>query len=639
MSLFPSIAQLLDWLAVEEATERRQHEENLLKMSLTERKKAGISWYPLLIKETYYDRADRVTLEIERPQNRDVSHLFQNGQAAVLFSNRDNDPTQRLRGIVSAVRDNQLRITLQADELPDWVEQGRLGLDALFDEVSFREMRNTLQNVMKANKNRLAHLRDVLIGDKQPTFDEKMRVEPLANLNEAQNKAVGQILSARDIAIVHGPPGTGKTTTLVAAIAQCLKISEKSTILVCAPSNNAVDLLTEKLHEKGLRVLRLGNPARINEQTQQHTLDEQTSQHPEFKRIKEYKKQAAEYRNMASRYKRNFGRDERTQRKLLFDEAFKMLDEAKKTEEYIVANLVEKAQIITCTPVGSSHKSLENRKFDWVFIDEAAQALEPLCWIPIQKAERVVLAGDHKQLPPTVKSESGEARNGLMTTLFEKAIALHPEAATMLDTQYRMNELIMGFSGRYFYQNKLVAAPHVRYHQLNMRDAKQNEPLWLIDTAGCGFEEKSLAESSGLSNPEEAALLLRIWLELKENLPTQTPVSVGVISPYRAQVELLKQTFEQEISTRPIQLSVNTIDGFQGQERDIILISLVRSNDKQEIGFLVDYRRMNVAMTRARKKLVIVGDSATFASDPFYAEMLQYAEQQNGYYSAWEWAL
>lgn len=630
MSTFPAIAQLLQWLEAEEASERAQHEETLQKVPLSERRKTGISWYPIQIRESYYDRAERLTLEIERPQNRDISHQFQNGQAAMLFSTRENDPTHRLRGIVSAVRDNQLRITLQADELPEWAENGKLGIDALFDEVSFKEMRQTLKAVTEAKSNRLAHLRDVLLGDKMPDFEKDTNFVVPANLNAAQAQAVQKILQAKDLAIVHGPPGTGKTTTITEAIALCLATKPDAQILVCAPSNNAVDLLTAKLHEKGLRVLRLGNPARISEQTIQHTLDQQITQHPEYKRINEYKKQAAAFRNMASRYKRNFGRDERNQRKLLFDEAYKLLNEVQKTEEYIVGNLTSKAQIITCTPVGSTHKSLSDKVFDWVFVDEAAQALEPLCWIPIQKAQRIVLAGDHKQLPPTVKTDQPEARQGLSITLFEKAIALQPQASVMLNTQYRMHQMIMGFSGEYFYQNKLACAPSVL-----QRKALASQPFELIDTAGCGFEEKNTAEGSGIFNPEEAQLLHKIWRNLQNEIPNIGQCSVGVISPYRAQVEHLRQVFAEDLLSNK-KLTVNTIDGFQGQERDIILISLVRSNDRQEIGFLADYRRMNVALTRARHKLIVLGDSATFADDVFYGGLLAYAEAQTAYRSAWE---
>ena len=641
MPQFPEITELLQHLAAEEAAERAQHEDILSKMPLSERRKAGITWYPLQIREIYYDRAERVIMEIERPQNHEAAQLFQNGQQAVLFCNRDNDPTQRLRGTVSAVRNNQLRITLQANEPPEWLEHGKLGLDALFDEVSYREMRKTLQNVNDAQRNRLATLRDVLFGLQPPTFKPLAApLEPAKHLNISQQQAVQQILEAQEIAIVHGPPGTGKTTTLVEAIAQCFAQKPDAKIMVCAPSNNAVDLLTAKLHEKGLKVLRLGNPARINNEILPHTLDHQTAEHPHFKLIKEYKKQAADFRNMAHKYKRNFGRDERQQRKLLFDEAYRLLQEVQKTEDYIVSNLVEKTQVVACTPVGSTHKSFENQHFDWVFIDEAAQALEPMSWIPIQKAERVILAGDHHQLPPTIKSENAAIRKALTQTLFEKAIAKHPQASSLLSIQYRMNEQIMGFSSQYFYGNKLVAAPQVAQSQLVFAEKEHawSAPMWLVDTAGCSFDEKNIADRSGIFNPEEATLVQKLWQQLRDEWPKNQPLSVGIISPYRAQVEYLKEMFEADKNIPAnIHLGVNTIDGFQGQERDVIFISLVRSNARQEIGFLSDYRRMNVAMTRARKKLVIIGDSATFAADDFYAQILKYAEDNDAYKSAWEY--
>jgi superfamily I DNA and/or RNA helicase len=473
---------------------------------------------------------------------------------------------------------------------------------------------------------------------KKPTFNTDETITNASfyhkKLDSSQIAAVEKILAANDLAIVHGPPGTGKTTTLVQAI-KALMQQKSQQILVVAPSNAAVDLLSERLSTEGLNVVRVGNPARVSEQQMALTLDNKMSVHQNFKDIKRLKKQAAEYRLLGQKYKRNFGKDEREQRKALFSEARKISVEVEKTEEYIARDILNKANVITATLVGANHYTVRGLKFETVVIDEAGQALEPACWIPILKAEKVIMAGDHQQLSPTIKSAEA-SKGGLNQTLMEKLVALHPEAVVLLQEQYRMHEQIMGFSSAKFYESLLKAHFSVAGHLLFESD----QPLLFIDTAGCGFEEKW--EGTSISNPEEGRFVLKHLGSFVETLKTYYTAEdfprIALISPYKNQVEILKEMVVQcpELQQIKMSIAVNTIDSFQGQERDVVYISMTRSNSEQVIGFLTDVRRMNVAMTRARKKLVVIGDSATLSQLPFYADFISYAQKHNGYVSAWE---
>ncbi|HRG37818.1 MAG TPA: AAA domain-containing protein [Bacteroidia bacterium] len=494
---------------------------------------------------------------------------------------------------------------------------------------------------IEASNDRLAHIRDVLYKIKPPQFDKTKTIDAIQGLNVSQQEAVQKILTAKDVAIIHGPPGTGKTTTLVQAIRQTLKTEPQ--VLVCSSSNTAVDLLTEKLFKEGMQVLRLGNPARISEEVLSSTLDSKLMAHESYKEIKNYRKTADEYFRMAGKYKRTFGREEREQRQLFYNEARKIMKDARALEDYIVMDLFDKAQVIACTPVISAGRMMRNRQFSTVFIDEAAQALEPMCWIPITRSNRVIFAGDHFQLPPTVKSKKAE-EEGLKETLFEHCMHI-PGIAVMLNTQYRMHEWIMNYSSRKFYQNELKADATVKDHLLSNDPAHYllNVPVEFIDTAGCGYTEITNPESLSISNPEEAQLLLKhlkLVLQQYTLVPDNKPIRIGVISPYKEQVQYLTQLISTEEELKPYasQLAVKTVDGFQGQEKDIIYISLVRSNEKMEIGFLNDIRRMNVALTRAKKKLIVIGDSATLGNHPFYKEFLDYTERIMAYKSAWEFA-
>jgi len=619
------------------------------KASIQERQKRGLTWYPVIITKEYVGFGGKVVLELERPASQQGLHLFQVGSNAALFVNAPGHsalepPT--LNGVITSVRRNKLLLATTREDLPDWVLDGgklgggKLGVDLTFDEVSYREMDNALREVMGARGNRLAELRDTLLGAQQARF-RAPRADNLfypSPLNESQLAAVRHVMAAQDVAIIHGPPGTGKTTTLVQAILETIRRERR--VLVCAPSNTAVDLLTEKLAERGVNVIRMGNPSRVSDLLLKHTLDARVIAHPSYNKMRAMRQTADQYRETASERVRNFGIEERQQRQLLKDEARMLSQAANDLERFMTEDVLESVQVITSTLVGASNRNIRHLSFETVFIDEAAQALEPGCWIPIAKGERVILAGDHHQLPPTVKSEKA-AREGLRETLFEKCIKRQPTTARMLTVQYRMHEQIMMFSSEQFYDGQLEAHTSVRYAGLQAYDLSfaPDLPVEFLDTAGFGFLEITIPESRSTANPEEANLLLKRLAQLLEPYDQvehkQNQLTIGVIAPYRAQINYLKDAIEESDALSGLledrMLSVGTVDSFQGQERDIIAISLTRSNNRGEIGFLSDIRRMNVGMTRARRKLLLVGDSSTLISHPFFMDLLAYVKRTGGY--------
>lgn len=605
----PYFQQLADLLAAERKADETAFRQLTAGTGAAQRRASGMAWYPIAIRNTEPTRGDYLNIEVERTTHKELSHQFRFGGAVALFSNHDSG--DQVNGTITFIGGDRMKVTLLTEELPDWASGGKLGIDLLFDAFSYDQMKTALLTAARSG-NRLVN---VLTGDEQAKFSTANFSYADASLNPSQQNAIRQILKTEDLAIVHGPPGTGKTTTLVAAIKTMIANGEPQ-LLVVAPSNTAVDLLSEKLSGIGLNVLRIGNPVRVTERLQRLTLDSRVAEHPQFKEIKKLKKQASEFKNMAHKYKRSFGKAEREQRKALFDEAHRIMRDADKIESFISADVISKAQVITATLVGADHYTIKNLKFDTVIMDEAGQALEPAAWIATLKAKRLIMAGDHQQLPPTVKS----ANSDLTITLMEKCVTLYPGAVTLLETQYRMNTAIMGYSSLKFYENRLIAAPQVADRLLFPGD----KPFIFIDTAGAGYEEQ--AEGTSTSNPEEAAFIVRHIEAMNYN-----NVSVAVIAPYKQQMLLLKELL---IKT---QVEVNTVDAFQGQERDVIYISLTRSNSDSVIGFLNDYRRMNVAMTRAKLKLVIVGNSATLAQTPFYAELITYAESVGGYESVWDY--
>ena len=631
MEYFNSLQSLLK---TEREEDLKSYQKLTISTSVAERRTNGLSLYPIAIRGTEIGRGDYLTVELERTTHQDINHQFRFGSSAVLFSNHQPNE-DRIEGTVTFSGGNKIKLSLRVDEMPDWASDGKLGLDLLFDNNSYDEMQHALKSAADLiDDPKEGHLARVLTGLKSPGFNSTATVQTFPSLNDKQQSAVNKILAANELAIVHGPPGTGKTTTLVQAI-KALQQQDHRQILVVAPSNTAVDLLSEKLAKEGLNVLRIGNPSRVSTRLLSLTLDAKMAEHESIKDVKKLKKQAAEYKNMAHKYKRNFGRAEQEQRKALFSEAYKIVKEAGKTEQYIIDQIVAKAQVITATLVGANHYTIKDIQFDTVVIDEAGQALEPACWIPIIKAKKLILAGDHCQLSPTIKSVEA-ARKGLSTTLMEKCVSLYPESVILLEEQYRMHKTIMGYSSSVFYNGQLKANKLVAEHLLFPGDV----PLEFIDTAGCSFDEKQ--EGTSISNPDEAVFVLKHLSKLVGQLaetygPLDFP-SIAVISPYSQQIRTLKELM---LSSSLLQIyaesiSINTIDSFQGQERDVVYLSLTRSNTDGVIGFLSDIRRMNVAMTRAKKKLVVIGDSATLSRFSFYSGFLDYANEHNVYKSAWE---
>jgi ATP-dependent RNA/DNA helicase IGHMBP2 len=633
-------------MKLEQQEDLEQFKLKNAKASIAERQQRGLTWYPVTIIKEDIGFGGKLVLELERPASQKGLHLFQVGKNAALFGNvpgRSGSDRPTLNGVITAVKRNKILLATTKEDLPDWVDEGKLGVDLTFDEVSYREMEYALGKVMGAFDGRLAELRDVLLGAKPAQFrpEKEATLYYPSPLNESQLAAVRHVLAAKDVAIIHGPPGTGKTTTLVQAIMETTRRERR--VLVCAPSNTAVDLLTEKLAERGVNVIRMGNPSRVSDLLLEHTLDAQIMAHKSYPELKSMRQTAEQYREAAGKFKRHFGWEEREERRALKEQAHLMLQDSDNLERYITEDLLDKVQVITATLVGASNRAIRHLTYETIFIDEAAQALEPGCWIPITKGNRVVLAGDHQQLPPTIKSEKAGA---LRETLFEKCIRRQPETARMLEVQYRMHEQIMEFSSEQFYDGKLLAAPTVAHADLPDYDIRfaPDQAVEFLDTAGFGFQELGIAESRSIANPEEADLLLKRLAQLLEPYDaadhTEDLLTIGVIAPYRAQINYLKDAVEGNDELAGLMehrmLSVGTVDSFQGQERDIIAISLTRSNTQGEIGFLSDIRRMNVGMTRARKKLLIVGDSSTLGSHPFYKAFLDYVESIGAYRTAWE---
>lgn len=639
LSAIERLKHVKDLLKIERDEDYRLYKELFLRVNLEQRKKNGVTWYPIKINNEELGSGDLLHLEIERTSQIDKPHQFSSGKNVSLFTNHNNE-SHEITGTIKSVSKNSLKLIIHADELPDWCYDGKLGLNIQFDDNSYHEMQRALDQVIEAKHNRVAELREMIEGEIPITFEKTDEDLLIPQLNLSQNRAVRHVISVNDIGVVHGPPGTGKTTSLVQAIRLTLQ-SEKQ-VLVCAPTNAAVDLLTEKLVELGIDVLRLGHPARMAEELLASSMDGKISSSPYYKDIKNLRRNAEEYFRMAGKYKRTFGKEEAQQRTAYYTEAKNCIKEARLLEDFIVDELFKTSQVICCTPVTSTHRALTRKKFNTLFFDEASQALEPMVWIPLLKCNRLVLSGDHFQLPPVVKSIEAK-RGGLDETILDKCIELK-NSTVLLNRQYRMNSAIMGFSNNYFYKNELIADESVAtYALLNDENSYLSKSIEFIDTAGCSFDEVQNSETLSYSNPKEGDILFKHLQQLLIDYSAiidLPKIEIGIISPYKEQREWLKENIlHLELErTKLGTLSVKTIDGFQGEERDVIYISLVRSNDKHEIGFLNDLRRMNVAITRAKKKLVVIGDSATIGSSDFYQKFLEYCEEQGMYRTAWEWA-
>lgn len=621
--------QIIDAIEEERKSEEIYYRNLSSQKTLQQKSEAGILWYPIDINSMHYTVGEYVEIEVERRRGVDKPHKFKTGKGCVLFY--EGEEKKEFKGVVSYCRKNKMSVILNGEVFSkDQVSgKGMAGIELVYDERPYTVMKKAMQNVIASKDPAIVALREGIrkkenfdYTDTEP-FTTKLTPE---HLNPSQLEAMQGALAARQMAIIHGPPGTGKTTTLVSLI-KLISYTEKR-ILVCAPSNNAVDLLARKLDEAGLNVVRLGNVTRIDDSTTKLTIAEKARGNPEWQHIKKIKIEAEQARRMASTFKRSFGAQQRNDRKAMYKESRELRQWARDMEEKLVHDILMKAQAICTTLVGSSYRELNTVKFDTIVIDEASQSLEPECWNAMLKAKRVIFAGDHYQLPPTIKSKEAKAL-GLEETLLSR-MTDHIKHAYILQTQYRMNDKILSFSNDKFYENKLRSDDTVASHTLEGDD----QPLVFIDTSGCGFEEEYDQENNSRFNPGEFFILREHMLQMST---IYDGVQIGVISPYSEQVRYIKRAVEADDELRKIDTIINTVDGFQGQEKDVIYISLVRSNMVGEIGFLKDYRRLNVAMTRARKKLIIIGDMSTLVQNPLFNDLSTHVEEHGLYQSAWEY--
>ena len=630
-------------LQLEYYTEKEAFRKLTEQMGMQRKVKRGDAWYPLRLGKSFYNSLNQRAIEVFRTSDQDIEHNFEFGRPVMFFKVKNEEGRVKnstlkyfsFTGTVNYVDGDRMVITVPDSapllDLQQATEE--IGIQLSFDETSYKLMFEALDRTMKAKNNRLAYLRDLFYSHQKAA---KFTFEPMRFpwLNPTQEKAVNEVLWAKDVAIVHGPPGTGKTTTLVEAINETLM--RESQVLVCAQSNMAVDWISEKLVDRGINVLRIGNPTRVNDKMLGFTYERRFEAHPDYPQLWAIRKAIRELRK--NRKKGSESYHQKLER---------LKSRATELEIRINSELLGEARVIACTLVGSAHRLLEGMKFGTLFIDEAAQALEAACWIPMRRASRVILAGDHCQLPPTVKSIAA-LRAGLGKTLMERIAENKPEVVTLLKIQYRMNEEIMRFSSDWFYHGEVESAPQIKYRSI----LEDDSPITWIDTSNeenqvtiegddvvsgekrddMNFHEQFVGESFGRINKAEADLTLLTLAEyltqVGKRRVLEESIDVGIISPYRAQVQYLKRLLKKYEFFKPYRrlISVNTVDGFQGQERDVILISLVRSNDEGQIGFLKDLRRMNVAMTRARMKLIILGDKSTMTKHPFYQKLWEYVE-------------
>ena len=623
-------------LQMEYAAEKDAFRKQTEEMGLMRKVKRGDAWYPLKMGKSYYNSLNQLVVEVFRQGDDEIEHNFEFGRPVCFFrvdsgrsgtsgKSRDTIRYFNFTGTVSYVDGDRMVVAVPDNgQLIDVQGAENVGIQLFFDETSYKMMFEALDRVMRA-KGRLGYLRDLFYSH-QPAETFSFAPMHFTYLNRTQEEAVNKVLQAKDVAIVHGPPGTGKTTTLVEAIYETLR--RENQVLVCAQSNMAVDWISEKLVDRGINVLRIGNPTRVNDKMLSFTYERRFEAHPDYELLWAIRKAI---RDLRAHRKRG---DDKYHQKLE-----RLKERAIELEIRINAQLFGEARVIASTLVGSANRLLEGQKFGTLFIDEAAQALEAACWIPIRRVSRVILAGDHCQLPPTVKSFAA-MKAGLGKTLMERIVDNHPETVTLLKMQYRMNEEIMRFSSDWFYGNQVESAPEVKYRSILDLDI----PMTWIDTSefsensensdysDISFKEQFVGESFGRINKAEAELTLLVLEQYFQKIGKQCildeRLDVGVISPYRAQVQYLRRLFKKKEFFKPYRslISVNTVDGFQGQERDIILISLVRANDEGQIGFLRDLRRMNVAITRARMKLIILGDASTMTRHPFYKRLYDYIE-------------
>ena len=638
-SAIQSLQQQRLLLQMEYQTEKEAFRKQTEAMGIGRKVKRGDAWFPVSVGQSHYNSLNQMTIEILRTQDQDIEHNFEYGKPVMFFTVSQNSTNVQAKGskdasihyfsftgTVSYVEGDRMVVVVPEGHALDLQGVDKpVGVQLSFDETSYRVMFDALDRVIRAKNNRLAYLRD-LFYSKMAAGRFTFAPMSFPWLNETQERAVNEVLRAKDVAIVHGPPGTGKTTTLVEAINETLM--RESQVLVCAQSNMAVDWICERLVDRGINVLRIGNPTRVNDKMLGFTYERRFEAHPDYPQLWAIRKAIRELR------RKKKGRDDNFHQKLE-----RLKSRATELEIRINASLFGEARVIASTLVGSANRLLDGMKFGTLFIDEAAQALEAACWIPMRRVSRVVLAGDHCQLPPTVKSMAA-LKGGLGKTLMERIVENKPECVTLLNVQYRMNDEIMRFSSDWFYNGKVTTAQEItrRKSILNF-----DRPILWLDTGQIDFgadepgsKEQFVGENFGRINKGEATLTLdslqAYFMKIGKQRILDEQIDVGVISPYRAQVQYLRRLIMKREFFKPYRrlITVNTVDGFQGQERDIILISMVRANENGEIGFLRDLRRMNVAMTRARMKLIILGDVATLTRHPFYKKLWEYVEKLNG---------
>ncbi|RHA75117.1 AAA domain-containing protein [Odoribacter splanchnicus] len=598
--------------------EKELYRQQTREAGIPKRIQQGVCWFPVKLGADRYNSLNQLTVEVTRTETEETEHSFEYG-CPVCFFRISADRQIRyfnFSAVISYVQDNKMVVVLPGPQvLPELVVTGELGVQLYFDDTSYKTMFAALREVAEAKGNRTARLREVLLG-KAPALRRETGPVRFPWLNASQEKAVNQVLCAKEVAVVHGPPGTGKTTTLVEAVYETLH--RENQVMVSAQSNTAVDWIAEKLVDRGISVLRIGNPTRVNDKMLAFTYERRFEAHSDYPELWQIRKTI---REMTGRLRKS-GREDRER---LHNQLTKLRVRATGLEIRIDTELFTEARVIACTLVGAASRVLERKRFSSLFIDEAAQAIEAACWIAISRADRVILAGDHCQLPPTIKCIEA-ARGGLGRTLLEKVVLHKPETVSLLKIQYRMHEDIMRFPSRWFYHDELEAAPEVKCRGVLDFDT----PASWIDTSELDLQEKAVAEGTGRLNTGEAELLVRELKNYMERIGIrrilEEHIDFGVISPYRAQVHYLRHLLKKEPFFRPCRrlITVHTVDGFQGQERDVIMISLVRANEKGQIGFLRDLRRMNVAITRARMKLLILGEAVTLTRHPFYRELYEY---------------
>ena len=598
--------------------EKELYRQQTREAGIPKRIQQGVCWFPVKLGADRYNSLNQLTVEVTRTETEETEHSFEYGRPVCFFRISADRQIRyfNFSAVISYVQDNKMVVVLPGPQvLPELVVTGELGVQLYFDDTSYKTMFAALREVAEAKGNRTARLREVLLG-KAPALRRETGPVRFPWLNASQEKAVNQVLCAKEVAVVHGPPGTGKTTTLVEAVYETLH--RENQVMVSAQSNTAVDWIAEKLVDRGISVLRIGNPTRVNDKMLAFTYERRFEAHSDYPDLWQIRKTI---REMTGRLRKS-GREDRER---LHNQLTKLRVRATGLEIRIDTELFTEARVIACTLVGAASRVLERKRFSSLFIDEAAQAIEAACWIAISRADRVILAGDHCQLPPTIKCIEA-ARGGLGRTLLEKVVLHKPETVSLLKIQYRMHEDIMRFPSRWFYHDELEAAPEVKYRGILDFDT----PVSWIDTSELDLQEKAVAEGTGRLNTGEAELLVRELKNYMERIGIrrilEEHIDFGVISPYRAQVHYLRHLLKKEPFFRPCRrlITVHTVDGFQGQERDVIMISLVRANEKGQIGFLRDLRRMNVAITRARMKLLILGEAVTLTRHPFYRELYEY---------------